>query len=290
MGVERFAAEMLIVARDNGCSFEKFATLGRQNIFLRPKEIEHLEALGGFKVSDIAVMGDDSGFADKLFERLGAITLHSLDYSDYQGCNVVIDLNSPIPRDREQTYDALFDGGTLEHVFHFPNAIANCMRLIKEGGWFFSVTGSNNWNGHGFYQFSPELFYRVFSKENGFEVKVMALGESGANGRLYRVEDGAELGHRVELNGRVPLCLVFAARRIDASVPIFEQMPYQSDYSASWDSAGTKSDSQEPGKDEETRTSGWLSSKVKALVRRVNPFVPLPPGVARVEGIAGCLR
>ena len=291
MGVERYAVELLATARNNGCPFDKFATLGRQNIFLRPHEIERIESEWGIKVSDVVVPGNDSGIADEVFKRFGANTLHSIDYSDYEGCSVVLDLNAQISQEQEEQYDAVFDGGTLEHVFHFPNAISNCMKLLREGGWFFSVTGSNNWNGHGFYQFSPELFYRVFSKENGFEVKIMALGESPDKGKLYRVEDGADLGHRVQMNGKCPLILIFAAKRVSVNVEIFKSMPYQSDYSVSWEAAETETeDPIRKGVSESVSRSlaSRIKSKIGALVRRINP--PLPPGITEVEKLADCAR
>jgi hypothetical protein len=36
-----------------------------------------------------------------------------------------------------------------------------------------AVTPANNQMGHGFYQFSPELFFRVFSQENGYLLRAL---------------------------------------------------------------------------------------------------------------------
>jgi 2-polyprenyl-3-methyl-5-hydroxy-6-metoxy-1,4-benzoquinol methylase len=57
----------------------------------------------------------------------------------------------------------VFDGGTLEHIFDYPTAIKNCMKMVKPGGHLLLTTPANNWFGHGFYQFSPELFYSFVS-------------------------------------------------------------------------------------------------------------------------------
>ena len=65
-------------------------------------------------------------------------------------------------------YTLVIDGGCLEHIFNFPVAIKNCMEMLQEGGHFIGITPANNLMGHGFYQFSPELYFRIFSKENGF--------------------------------------------------------------------------------------------------------------------------
>src|SRR5438477_418150 len=78
------------------------------------------------------------------------------------------DMNEPIPDKFKETYTAVLDGGSLEHVFNFPVAIKNCMEMVKVGGHYLAITPANNFFGHGFYQFSPELYFTVLSKENGF--------------------------------------------------------------------------------------------------------------------------
>ena len=79
-------------------------------------------------------------------------------------------MNIPISDSSKDKYTVVIDGGSLEHVFNFPIAIKNCMEMLQVGGYFISLAPANNMLGHGFYQFSPELFYRIFSKENGFSV------------------------------------------------------------------------------------------------------------------------
>ena len=55
----------------------------------------------------------------------------------------------------------VIDGGLLEHVFDFPTAIRNCMRMVRQGGHLILNLPVNNFPGHGFYRFSPELVFRV---------------------------------------------------------------------------------------------------------------------------------
>jgi len=88
--------------------------------------------------------------------------------------------------------------------------------------------------GHGFYQFSPELFYRVFSRENGFAVHRIVLFESRiGRPKWYEAADPKDIGERVELiNGRQTYLMVHAERIAD--VPIFSTPPQQADYSALW--------------------------------------------------------
>ena len=85
--------------------------------------------------------------------------------------------------------DLVFDGGTLEHVFNFTTALTTASRGPAAGPVRLG-TMLNNWCGHGFYQFSPELFYRALSPENGFSVIEMYFAD--VEGRHFcRVVDPA---------------------------------------------------------------------------------------------------
>ena len=58
--------------------------------------------------------------------------LSIMDISDYEGAQIIHDLNFVIPERLEKKYDVVIDGGTLEHIFNFPIAISNCMKMVKE--------------------------------------------------------------------------------------------------------------------------------------------------------------
>ena len=92
--------------------------------------------------------------------------------------------------------------------------------------------------GHGFYQFSPELFYRVFQAENGFEIKDIFLESNPFPGTelsdrniMYSVSDPAVLRERVGLVSKSPVVIfVHAVKR--KTTEIFSQYPIQSDYAS----------------------------------------------------------
>ncbi len=173
-------------------------------------------------------------YGEAFFKRLGAERIDSLDYSAYQSSTLCRDLNDPPSTDPVEGYDLVYDGGTLEHVFHFPNAIATCMAMVKVGGHFMASLPANHWLGHGFYQFSPELFFRVFAPENGFEIVRIYLAENAYSpGKLYRVKDPSETGARTLLESGRSLLILVWARKI-ADVKPFQKWPQQSDYSARW--------------------------------------------------------
>jgi hypothetical protein len=68
----------------------------------------------------------------------------------------------------------------LSNTFSILRAAINVGKLMWLGGHFISVTFANNFLGHGFHQFSPELYFRVFCPANGFEVESLMLCEADA--------------------------------------------------------------------------------------------------------------
>jgi hypothetical protein len=88
--------------------------------------------------------------------------------------------------------------------------------------------------GHGFYQISPELFFRVFNASNGFAlVKIVLFAGDQRGATFYEVTDPVKVGGRVELAGSRPMYLAAIAKRI-SEPRLFEDQPQQSDYVASW--------------------------------------------------------
>jgi hypothetical protein len=228
MGLEKHGAALLLKLWADRLPLGHMLTLGRQNVSLRLDEYcRVLKRIGRHSVTAVPQ------YADELFLMLGATTVTALDFSPYEGAKLIHDLNEPVPADWGQQYDMILDGGTLEHIFNFPIAVKNCMQMLKRGGRFVLVIVANNWCGHGLYQFSPELFYRLFAPENGFSVVEMYVAE--ANGRTYAVRDPAIVGSRVELCNDKPVYLLVHAQRNTVG-EVLLKAPQQSDYQTAWHS------------------------------------------------------
>jgi hypothetical protein len=232
MGIDRYFAEFLGCAHKAGVDFSRTATLGRLNLFVDHRSLSAVLKENCGRVSDDevrAVRTASDGYAEEFLKRLGAKETISVDASAYEGASLVHDMNVPIGDEHKRKFSAVIDGGTLEHVFNFPVAIKNCMQMLDVGGHFFAHTMANNFMGHGFYQFSPELFYRVFSPENGFRVhRVVVFEQRVGRPRWYEAADPNDINERVELiNGR-PTYLFVHAERV-ADVPIFAAAPQQAD-------------------------------------------------------------
>jgi hypothetical protein len=158
-----------------------------------------------------------------------------VDYSDFEEATLLHDLNERFPENLRAKFDLVLDAGTLEHIFNFPAALRHCMELVRSAGHILIMTPASNHMGHGFYQFSPELFFRVFSAENGFAVRKIVLCQAGPGDAVfYEVKDPATTGFRTELTSSKPMLLMVLAQRT-AEMPILARMPQQSDYAAVWE-------------------------------------------------------
>lgn len=106
----------------------------------------------------------------ELFAFLGYQEALSMDFSAYEGSEIIHNLNeAPAPAEWHGYFDVVYNHGTIEHIFHLPNALRCCCELTKPGGVIIHSSPTNGTVDHGFYQFSPTLFFDYY-RANGFEV------------------------------------------------------------------------------------------------------------------------
>jgi hypothetical protein len=246
MGVTAPDVSFLLAARQLGVSYESTLTIGRQWLLANPASlVSAYETVGQplDQASAKRLVQEDGIFAEPVFRQLGARQVDSLDASDYEGATNVHDLNTPLPAELHGRYSLVFDGGSLEHVFNLPMALKSCMQAVAPGGHFIAITPADSLSGHGFYQFSPELFYRALSPENGFEVNVLLMRPGHRWARWRAVTDPTTVGARVTSSSPFPTMMFVLAKRISEVEP-FGAWPQQGDYASEW-GGGT---SPRPGK------------------------------------------
>lgn len=260
---------MLWNARQRGVSFDRLLTVGHQSLYLHRREVaffrrEYQKAFGSSVTPLDEYQWEE--YADTfLRDFLGASSITVLDASPYEGADKIHDMNTPIPEAWRDRYDAVIDSGSLEHIFNVPVALKNLADLLKVDGTVFLTTPANNLMGHGFYQFSPELMFRVFSGPNGFDLRQIVIFEARypsveltKNHTLYEVVDPEQVRARVGLISKRPAMMMVEATKV-CNTQMFATAPLQSDYVAMWQSEG----------EEETMSS------VKRALRRSLRGVPI---------------
>lgn len=227
MGFNIKTTELLIESKKLGINFSSVGMLGRQTLNGSFFEFQKLFERFGFPAENI--IKRDNRYSEPFLTILGAKKIESFDASNYEGATNICDMNLPIESQYKEKYSLMIDSGSLEHIFNFPQAIKNCMEMVKQGGHMIGVTPANNFFGHGFYQFSPELFFRIFSETNGFEIEKMWLFFPFSSSKVYEVKDPAAVKSRVSLMNTTETFLFYIAKRKSVKT-IFSRFPQQSDY------------------------------------------------------------
>lgn len=155
-----------------------------------------------------------------------------LDMNDYEGANILHDLNKPIPEKMRHSYDLVIEAGTLEHVPDFLMGFENVKSMVRVGGDLIIISPANNFLGHGCYQLSPELFFRGLSFHQGFEIKHLLIHQEGIfGGKWFAVPDSQVLGRRVDFETRRATYICLIATRVGEATG---ELQNQADYESVW--------------------------------------------------------
>ena len=267
MGLDINGVKLLLHAKQLEVNFDRVLTIGRQMLYLREKELRRMLIQAGLIAADSKDTLAVDTYAETFLKMLGAEVTDSLDASAYEEASMIHDLNLPLPKEMRSKYSVVIDGGSLEHVFNFPIAIQNCMNLIETDGYYIGITPANNFLGHGFYQFSPELYYRIFSPSNGFRMVKMYLYVDRKRASFYEVLDPLELKQRVIMANASPSYLFILAQKTEEK-EVFKVVPQQSDYEHIVWNEGTGGSSSGQVKQKNTKV-GKLTGKWTDLYHRL---------------------
>lgn len=136
-------------------------TIGRQYLYIDKNE---------YKKSGYTF--PENKYSEKLWMELWVNSIKSVDGNDYEKPDFIHDMNYPITNDLESKFDIVFDGWTTEHIFNPAQALMNYHSMLCNGWYYIGVIPWNNMCNHWFYQFSPDLFYRFFSRDNWYDTMV----------------------------------------------------------------------------------------------------------------------
>lgn len=169
-------------------------TIGRQSVDF------DASALGQPPVDPVQAQ-----YCEWVLRAIGADKVASLDISDYEGAIHIGDLGAPMTLPR--TYDTVIDAGSLEHVFDVATAFRNLISFAANGGRIVHVLPVNNLSGHGFWQFSSDLIYALYSDQNGF-AGTRVYYASSINQSEWRLVPPPQAGTRTELVSLEPVILL----------------------------------------------------------------------------------
>jgi len=234
MGVDAGALGLLALARSSGADFSRVVTIGRHRMNVSNDELEtFFRQRNRADLAEIARGGALQGYCETLLtSAFGAGLVKSMDASDYEQADIIHDMNKPLGGGEQ--FSLVLDFGTLEHVFNVPVAFDNVAKLSARGAHILHVLPSNNFVGHGFYQFSPEFFYQLYAPERGYAgTRVFAAPASTPN-LWYEVRAPRDVGRRVDITSRDQLHLLVLTQKTGEPTPLVETPIQQSDYVVAW--------------------------------------------------------
>lgn len=169
--------KFLQIANINGIKNKTLAMMGKQDININLKNfIKTIRDLGYDYDQDIAARIGENDCVDafEFFKMLGFKEVHALDYSKFEGADIVFDLNEELPENLNGAFDYVINGGTLEHVFDIAKAMDNMSNMVKKDGFIMHISPAVGWVNHGFYSISPTFFQDYYSA-NGFQILNLEL-------------------------------------------------------------------------------------------------------------------
>jgi len=229
MGIDNTAARMILLMKSaSGANFDETLILGHQKNYIRPFLRKRISQ--EYKINP-QVLSDK--YADGFLGAIGIERFQVLDISAYEGATVIHDLNVPIPTSLSSKFSAVIDIGTSEHVFNAAQSITNLRSLCAVGGSVMILSPANNHLGHGFYQFSPELFFRAFDEEFGFKIQsVYLIKQKMFRESWYELTDPRNLKRRGTIQTSRKCYLGAIALKIESGAQSVS--PQQSDYVSAW--------------------------------------------------------
>jgi hypothetical protein len=204
----------------------RVATVGRQALLLSKSQLQRVlkTAPGVYSAKYCEAL---------LTDYFGATSVESFDNSDYQGATHIVDMNRPLTISNR--YDTVIDGGCLEHIYNVVQALKNVSQICVEGGQILHISPANNFCGHGFWQFSPELFFSLYSETNGYSETEVLLADLADERFWYQVRK-PENGRRANIISSTP---VYALVRTRKKAAVSHDNVQQSDYVHAWRRSAT---------------------------------------------------
>lgn len=181
MAIASFTARLLMREGKRKAFSGNMLQLGNQEVWGTKESLEKIAKQENFNLYEAScdIGPGRSSFVDSptisseyFFQRLGFETVDSLDQNEFENANIIHDLNILFEQNSKfiNNYNFVFDGGTLEHIFNIPNALANIFDLLSVGGRIMHGSPAANWYNHGFYCFSS-CFFEDFYSRNNFQIE-----------------------------------------------------------------------------------------------------------------------
>lgn len=298
MGIPRGTARLLLEEAKRRPFGGSILQLGRSSVYLTQGELARWAGRHGVELAPVpeVSLSHDPRLAaqgclsdESFFRQLGFDRVSACDVSDWEGADVLADLNRPIPEELEGRFDVVFETGTSVQIFDLPRVLDNLHRFLKPGGRVIhAAVPSNNHVDLGFYMVSPTLF-ADFYEANRYRLEYEYLcvySPYWQRGRLhtgpwkvYRYTPGCLDHLSYGRYGGLQTAVFAVATKTEGSTG--DAVPQLGQYRASWEAYRERSEAGEEvaaGELAGSRESGGFGARLRRLGDR---WLDAHPALAR---------
>jgi len=129
---------------------------------------------------------------DAFFRLLGVNTVRAIDHSDYEGAEIIHNLNEPISDGLEATADFILDGSTLDNLFDPATAIKSMARMLRPGGRLIAINLGSTLTGRPYSICSPYWFLDYFAINQFKDCRVYVIIYGWQHTRVLAVDPSSK--------------------------------------------------------------------------------------------------
>jgi hypothetical protein len=164
------------------------------------------------------------------FGLLGVRNVVAIDQSGYEGADLIVDLNRPLPPKHEGSVDFLYGGSVVDNIFNPATYLQNVARLLRPGGRLVDQTLLSQHH-HPYTLLTPAWFQDFFTV-NRFRSCTMYVAEYAEPGfaHIYGVVPDPDefLSDFGPARDQIVIGLTVLAEKADSST--WEELPSQDQY------------------------------------------------------------
>lgn len=210
MGMVELSVKLLMAqSKKEPFANRHLVTIGKQGITFPVDDLKAWARQSDFNLDETrleaAIREGRFPTDEEFFQSLGFSAVDSVDCSEYEGATIICNLNNDIPEDLYNRFDVIYDGGSTEHMFNIPKAFENYNKMLKVGGLVIHSLPSTGCLDHGFYMFSPTLFYDYYTQNRWHIVDFYMLNipcDSFSTWDIYEYDEPGPMLEDVAFEGR----------------------------------------------------------------------------------------
>ncbi len=143
---------------------------GRQTMIPTVEEIrEYLREFGleerptEFEVDEDTLASHGESYSDRNFFSLFTdAEYNALDVTDYEGAEIIHDMNYPVPDEFKGQFSFIYDGGAMDNLFNPAQYILNCSEMLAPGGRILHCEMGSLWRG-AYVMYSADYFHDFYA-------------------------------------------------------------------------------------------------------------------------------